>query len=158
MTTRTTRTGHEGALHGAPDAGNESMPEVTVYDAHVRRGDNFWLVHVPGVDRTTQARTLREVAPMARDLVAVMTDLEPATIEIAVVLEVPPNAAAHWQQATDLRARAAQLQTQGAAEARAAARTLRDLGLTVRDIGAVLQVSHQRADQLLRTNTTEDPA
>lgn len=120
------------------------------YHAQVRRGDTFWLIHVPEVDRTTQARTLREVEPMARDLVAVMDELDPATVELVVSVEVPEEAAAHWRQSANLHTQAAELRSRAAAEAGAAARTLRAAGLTVRDIGAVLEVSHQRADQLLK--------
>jgi hypothetical protein len=37
------------------------------------RDGRFWLIHVPEIDRHTQARHLREIDTMARDLVAVMT-------------------------------------------------------------------------------------
>jgi len=120
------------------------------YRAEVRRGDSWWLVHVPEIDRTTQARNLREVEAMARDLVAVMTDIDPAAIEVEVDVQLPEGAAAHWARAADLHSEAAELRSQAAGEAGAAARELRQLGLTVRDIGYLLQVSYQRADQLLR--------
>lgn len=119
------------------------------YTANVRRGETSWLVYVPEVDRTTHARSLREVESMARDLVAVMTD-DPADVELEVVLEVPEAAAAHWRQSAELHAQAADLRARAAAEAGEAALTLHNLGLTVRDIGAALNISHQRADQLLR--------
>lgn len=123
-----------------------------MYSVNVRRGDRYWLVEVPAVGRTTQARSLREVEPMARDLIMVMSDgdLDPADVELEVTVEVPATAAAHWRQSAELHAESARLRAQAAAEAGAAARHLRQLGLTVRDIGAVLDVSHQRADQLLR--------
>lgn len=127
------------------------MEEVTArYRAEVRRGDRWWLVYVPEIDRTTQARNLREVEPMARDLIAVMTDVDPATIDLEVDLQLPEGAAAHWRKAADLHAEAGKLRSQAAGEAGAAARELRQLGLTVRDIGQLLQVSHQRAAQLLK--------
>lgn len=121
-----------------------------MYSVDVRRGDRYWLVEVSAVGRTTQARSLREVGPMARDLIAVMTDADPADVELEVNVAVPEGAAAHWRQSAELHAEAARLRAQAAAEAGAAARHLRELGLTVRDIGAVLDVSYQRADQLLR--------
>lgn len=128
-----------------------------MYTVNVRRGDTYWLVHVPAVNRTTQARSLREVEAMARDLIVVMSDgVDPADVELEVAVEVPKLAADHWRQAATLHAQAADLRTQAAAEAGAAARALRSLGLTVRDIGSVLDVSHQRADQLLRQGATQD--
>ena len=125
---------------------------MNVYSVNVRRGDRYWLVEVPAIGRTTQARNLREVEPMARDLIAVMTDAEidPADVELEVNVAVPEEAAVHWRQSAELHAESARLRAQAAAEAGAAARHLRQLGLTVRDIGAVLDVSYQRADQLLR--------
>jgi predicted RNase H-like HicB family nuclease len=42
------------------------------------REDKYWLVHIPELDQYTQARTLAEVEPMARDL-------------ISLVLEVPAD-------------------------------------------------------------------
>lgn len=45
---------------------------------------------VPELERTTQARNLREVEPMARDLIAVLTDdADPASVDLEVVVEVP---------------------------------------------------------------------
>lgn len=126
-----------------------------MYTVNVRRGETYWLVHVPEVDRTTQARSLREVEPMARDLIAVMDDLDPAAVQLEVVVEVPEVASEHWQRSAELHAQAADLRARAAAEAGAAARALRGLGLTVRDIGGVLDVSYQRADQLLRQGIEE---
>lgn len=131
---------------------------MSVYTVNVRRGDTFWLVEVLEVDRTTQARSLREVEPMARDLVVVMTDVDPASVQLEVVVDVPEVAAAHWQQSAELHAQAAELRAQASAEAGVAARELRSLGLTVRDIGAVLEVSYQRADQLLRQGISQESA
>jgi hypothetical protein len=52
------------------------------YTARVERGERFWLVTVPEIQRTTQARTLREVEPMARDLIAVMEQIDPKSFEL----------------------------------------------------------------------------
>ena len=45
------------------------------YRAVVTRDGGFWSVRVPEISRTTQARTLAEIEPMARDLIAVMEDI-----------------------------------------------------------------------------------
>ena len=45
------------------------------YRAEVARDGGFWSVRVPEIGRTTQARTLAEIEPMARDLIAVMEDV-----------------------------------------------------------------------------------
>ncbi|MDO5697970.1 MAG: hypothetical protein Q4G51_08340 [Dermatophilus congolensis] len=42
---------------------------------------------MPQIDRCTQARSLREVETMARDLVAVMTEAEPDSFELSVLID-----------------------------------------------------------------------
>jgi hypothetical protein len=56
---------------------------------------------------------------------------------------------AHVRTAARLREEAHRANREAAAESRAAARVLREAGLSVRDVGTVLGVSHQRAHQLL---------
>jgi hypothetical protein len=124
--------------------------EVTAtYTARVERGEQFWLVTVPEIGRTTQARTLREVEPMARDLIAVMEQVMPDSFHLVTDVVFPESPKMHWERAAHLRKAAAATQLQAAAEARAAARELAAMGLTVRDIGTVIGVSFQRAQQML---------
>lgn len=59
---------------------------VTTYHVRVERGDRYWLVHVVELDRWTQARTLREVEPMARDLVATMAGATPDSFALTFAL------------------------------------------------------------------------
>lgn len=47
-----------------------------IYHANATRDDRFRLVHVPEVDRHTQARTVDEIEVMARDLIAIMTGVD----------------------------------------------------------------------------------
>lgn len=122
---------------------------TATYHARVERGEQLWLVTVPEIGRTTQARSLREVEPMARDLIAVMEQVVPDSFHLVTDVVFPSSAKAHWERAADLRAAAAATQAEAAAEARAAARELAAMGLTVRDIGVVLGVSFQRAQQML---------
>jgi hypothetical protein len=48
------------------------VAEVKTYRVDVERDGRFWLIHVPAVERWTQARNVREIEPMARDLIAIM--------------------------------------------------------------------------------------
>lgn len=119
------------------------------FDVQVRRGDRFWLVDVPAIGHVTQARHLREVDTMARDLISLTLDVEPESMDLDVVIEQPPAVAAHLRRAAELRDQEAQARHEAAAELRAAARELRDAGLPLRDVGEVLGVSYQRAHQLV---------
>jgi hypothetical protein len=90
---------------------------------------------------------------MARDLIAVMEQVDPQSFELKPDIVFPSVAYAHWTRAAKLREESARAQTEAAEEARTAALALADLGLTVRDIGAMLGVSHQRAAQLITEGT-----
>lgn len=118
------------------------------YTVNVVRDEDAWHVHVVEIDRGTQARTVDEIDPMARDLIEIMTGETADTAELDVRIELPDG----------VRERLAEVQRQRDIEATAraaSARALRDaaLGLkgrsmSVREIGKVLGVSHQRASQL----------
>lgn len=123
--------------------------EVTTYRAQVSRDGKFWLVYIPEIDKYTQARNLGEVESMARDLIALWLEVEPATIAIHPEVELPAGVYEHLQWAEKYRAEAADSQAQAAKEYRLAAAELKSAGLTVRDIGKALRISHQRAQQLL---------
>jgi hypothetical protein len=138
----------------AGQTGERLVEMTTTYRAIASRGERFWLVRVHGLGATddglpTQARTLADVEPWARDLIATYLDLEPDSFAVDVEIELPERVQAHLHNANELRGRAAKAQSESADEYRAAARGLKALGLTVRDIGAALNVSHQRAQQLL---------
>jgi hypothetical protein len=121
---------------------------MTPYNVTAEREGKWWFVSVDGVG-ATQARNHREVAKMAKDLISVMREVPADSIELVVRFLVPDEARQHMERASQLRELAGRSQAEAAAEARAAARALSATGMTVRDIGAILGVSHQRAQQLL---------
>lgn len=122
---------------------------MTSYRVDVERDGKFWHVRVPAVNRSTQARTLREVEAMARDLIAIMDDVAPGSVGIDMHLALPPEVAAHLRRSAELREVSARAQAEAAAEVRRAAQQLHQDGLTLRDIGQALGVSYQRAHQLV---------
>lgn len=122
---------------------------VTTYHVRVERGDRYWLVHVVELDRWTQARTLRDVEPMARDLVATMADAAPDSFDLTTDIALPDEVTTHLKLAEQLREQSRQAQASAAAEVRQAARLLSEQGMSMRDVGAALGVSYQRAHQLI---------
>ena len=135
MTTTTTSTATTGSA---------------TYRVVVAREGKWWMVHVPDLDALTQARRLGEVESMARSLIALTLDGAPDTFAVAVGLEaVEDNRITerldrlHADQAA-----AAAADDKARAEIRALARDLAERGVTVRDIGTMLDVSFQRAQQL----------
>ncbi|MDQ2884247.1 MAG: hypothetical protein M3Y48_24690 [Actinomycetota bacterium] len=131
---------------------------MKTYDVHVERGDRYWLVHVPEIDRSTQARTLREVEDMARDLISIMSNVAPDSFEIEVDVAMPEAAAEHLARAEQLRTAAAQAQTDAATALRAAAVALKGSGIPLRDLGRLLGVSFQRAGQLTKGGRNAPPS
>jgi hypothetical protein len=122
---------------------------LKTYLAEVDRDGTQWRVRVPEVRRVTQARTLREVEPMARDLIAIMEDVPADSFGVKVRVSLPAEVLAELERSAELREQAARSQAEAARLARRAARRLRDQGLPLRDVGQVLGVSFQRAKQLI---------
>jgi hypothetical protein len=126
------------------------VEKMVTYRATVRQDGKFWLIQVPALGRATQARHLREVDAIARDLIAVVTGKSPKSISVEYQIKLPGTVKTHLRAARKLRARAAEAQAKATAEAQAAARELHRRGVPLRDIGAALGVSHQRAHQLVK--------
>lgn len=124
---------------------------MTTYTVRVTREGKWWMIHVPDLDGLTQARRLGEAEDMARSLIAITLDTEPDTFDLAVTID--PIEGLHVTERLDAlhaeRAQLAEIQAQVQADARALARDLAGKGLPVRDVGAVLGVSFQRAQQLI---------
>lgn len=120
------------------------------YTYNVTRDGRFWLIHVPELDRFTQARNLREVDEMVVDLISVITDLPTTSFDCQLgAIELPESVASHLDTAKQLREQAARSQHDAAEEARKAARELSEDGVPLRDIGRLMGVSYQRAHQLV---------
>jgi hypothetical protein len=132
------------------------------YRVTVTRDDRWWMVHVPelmghvtasgavNVGDVTQARRVSEIASQARDFICTVTDQAPSAFDMDITITV---------DSIDVTARAGQVASDRAAaerhaaaaqdEARALARELAKHGIAVRDVGEVLGVSFQRAQQLI---------
>jgi hypothetical protein len=121
---------------------------MSTYTALVSRNGKFWHVEVPEIDRVTQARNINEVDEMARDLIAIMAGVEPDSFQLDVRIQLPDTVRAHLSEVERARGAEAEARSHAAAELRAAAAELKNAGLSVRELGAVLGISYQRAGQL----------
>jgi len=110
----------------------------------------FWIIEIPTIDGITQARSVKEIDVMVRDLISIMTETEPDSFDINMQLLLPDDVAATLKRAGELRDIADNARKEAAIESRRAAKALRASGLTVRDIGAALGISFQRAHQLIK--------
>ncbi len=121
---------------------------MSTYTALVSRNGKFWHVEVPEIDRVTQARNISEVDDMARDLIAIMAGVEPDSFELDVRIQLPDSVRAHLSEVERARGVETEARSRAATELRAAAAELKNAGLSVRELGAVLGISYQRASQL----------
>lgn len=120
------------------------------YTSHAHRENGWWIVQNdqhPGA--ISQVRRLDRAAEVQREAIAFVAGVPAASIDVSVRADLAPVFADSLREATALRAEAQEKESR-ASELRAGiARALAADGLTVRDIGAVLGVSYQRAHQLL---------
>src|SRR3989304_9392859 len=124
---------------------------MTQYVVRARRFGNWWALDVEGVSGAhTQVRRIDQAEEMAREAIAGVLDIAPTAFEVVVAPEMPDPVRTIVEQATMARSQAAQAQDTAAQLTRDAARRLGREGLTVRDAGALLGVSHQRIAQLVR--------
>ncbi|BCB85176.1 HicB family toxin-antitoxin system [Phytohabitans suffuscus] len=126
---------------------------TTTYDVTVTREGKWWMVDIPALDGLTQARRLAEAGQMAREWIAVTTETPIDDIAVNVTVERVGDidVSAQLDEIHRQRERAAELEREALAHAAALAKALAAQDVPVRDIGAALGVSFQRAHQLVRT-------
>lgn len=123
----------------------------TIWVATAEPVNRYWHITVNGLGGATQARSAKEIDAMVRDFIEAKTDAPAESFDVQVKIQLPKEVRDLIAHAEQLRAIADQARKDAAAESRQAARVLKAEGLTVRDIGAALGVSHQRAQQLVKS-------
>ena len=128
------------------------------YTAVCERGGDWWVIQVDPAPRhhvVTQARRLGHIERAARDAIALLLDVAPDSFDVVLDIRLPGSVRQLIDRATELRREAA-LASEAAAQAMSeAARALLGGGLTMREAGQVLGLSHQRVLQLVhRTAAT----
>lgn len=129
------------------------------YTVMAERDDAWWAIRVvelPGV--FSQVRRLDRVEAMARDAIAMLLDAPEDSFDILVREVLSDEAQVVVTAAIEARAEALNRQEQASATSREAVRTLTRLGLPQRDIGRLLELSHQRVGQLVSSTPSRAPA
>ncbi|NMM88444.1 hypothetical protein B2J88_29530 [Rhodococcus sp. SRB_17] len=114
------------------------------------------MIEVPALrdDGLTQARRLGEAELMARELIAVSTGKPLADISVTAHIKLNPEGsdlAERAHQISQERERAAQAEAAAVESARELAHEMAAASVPVRDIGQLLNVSFQRASQLVNS-------
>jgi predicted RNase H-like HicB family nuclease len=113
--------------------------------------EDAWNVHIKGIDGCqTYGRSLRQAHHRIREALAVWLDQDPGSFTIRDQLPAELTAvAASVSRARGAAERAGVKAQQQTAEA---AKALTELGLSRRDAGELLGLSHQRVQQLLEAS------
>lgn len=132
------------------------------YKVTVTRDDKWWIITVPELDgyvtasgainrgTTTQARRVSEISSQARDFICTVTDKAPSEVGMNITVTVDGiDVTGRASKVASDRELAEQHAAAAQAEARELARDLAAHGVAVRDVGEVLGVSFQRAQQLI---------
>jgi hypothetical protein len=126
------------------------VARVKAYHAEVTRDGKFWLIRVPELNRSTQARRYKDVQAMAGDLIEIMTGLDADEYDLHIQVQLPSEVQDHLARAEVLRAEAKRKNSEAAKESRAAVRELLAQGLSQREAGELLGMSFQRINQLVK--------
>lgn len=123
------------------------------YTAQCRRVGDWWAINVLDVPRVhTQARRLDQVETMARDAIALLLDVPEGSFDVVVKPILPRPLQVEVQRVRRLREKAVSVQREATSASADAVLDLAAKGhLSVRDIGRILGISHQRVDQIART-------
>jgi hypothetical protein len=123
-----------------------------VYTVVCERTGDWWVVQAePAPNRRviTQVRRLGKVEPMARDAIALLLEVAQDSFDLAIDLRLPVPIRQLLDRAAELR-KEAMLASEAAGRAMAdAAGALLGSGLTMREAGQVLGLSHQRVLQIV---------
>ncbi|QMU97860.1 HicB family toxin-antitoxin system [Microbacterium esteraromaticum] len=125
---------------------------MTQYEVTISREGKWWMVAIPEIDGLTQARSIKEAHEMAREYIAVTLDVPIDSFEIHVTAERIGTIEHVTQVLEDIkieRAEAERLEREANERARNLAKDLAAQEVTLRDIGELMEVSHQRAHQLV---------
>ena len=124
------------------------------YTARARRSGAWWAIDVPDLPGVySQARRLDRVDSMARNAIALFLDVDPASLDIRVEMNLPSDLRRDVDAVGRLRAEADRLQVESSGAMRRLTHELLGRGLSVRDAAAILGISHQRVSQLVRAES-----
>lgn len=122
---------------------------VETYRVRARRSGGWWAIDAPDLPGLhTQTRRIDQVEAMARDAVALLLDIDPDSFAVTVDLELPEAWARVVADARRARVEADTAEKTAQATVRGAVQALLGAGLSMRDVGAIMGVSHQRVAQL----------
>jgi hypothetical protein len=123
---------------------------MTAFTVTAERGTRWWVlqcVEYPGA--ISEVARLDQAEASIREAIAFVAGVPEDSFEVHVQPVLPDSIREHIATAERLREESREANRGAAEEVRAAARALQAQGLSLRDVGTVLEVSYQRAHQLV---------
>jgi len=123
------------------------------YDIRVYRDGRWWMIEIPELDGLTQTRRVADITKEATDYIALAIGMAPSQVAVKVTgLKVGTvDVLARGRELEELTTKVRELEAKRSVEAVSIAKDLADADVPVRDIGEVLHVSYQRANQLVNS-------
>jgi predicted RNase H-like HicB family nuclease len=107
-----------------------------------------WIVHVAEEPRAhTYGRSLRQARSRIKEVIDIWWD-DPHRFVWTEEIQLPTPAQHSWESAREARQQLQEAQVEYEKATRVAVEQLRDAGLPLRDIGDLLNLSHQRIAQI----------
>jgi len=120
------------------------------YTARCVREGGWWIVTIDELDGVfTHARRVDQVEGLARDAIALWLEAEPSSFDVVVDVEIFGQARSALDEAREARREAEHAKAQAALTTTTAVVELFRGGLPLRDVGALVGISHQRVAQIL---------
>ncbi|MDY5145299.1 hypothetical protein ACRQF6_08865 [Actinotignum sp. GS-2025f] len=121
-----------------------------VFKVRAERSGKQWHLECHAVDHVSECPKLDQAEEVIRHAIASQTGLAADSFDTSIDVILPEGFDIRIAETYRLRHEAEELTRQAAAQTRSIALDLKENGLTLRDIGAILGVSYQRAGQLTK--------
>ena len=127
------------------------MSKIKIYEYDITQEDGLWIIHIPELDLVTQAEHLRDTDRLATSIISLHLNVSPKNINVrrSNIIGLPNGAAEAVSEAVEARGRWNAAQEIATEVTLKAVHRLRDCGISLRDTGYLLGLSHQRVAQLL---------
>lgn len=121
---------------------------MKTYQVTAERTGKWWVLQAEAAPGAISQVSRLDQADQIIEAISFVTGEPESEIDINVTPVLSPEVLHHLAEVKRLRELSKRANTQAAEQARAAARALKEADITVRDIGQIMSVSHQRAAQL----------
>ena len=126
----------------------KAKPDAREIAATATRKGNHWLVDLPEINQGTQTENLRNANRIAHALAVEKLGVAADEVTVKLSITMPADAAEKWEQAKAQEKEAREAATRAAQLSRQAVHELKAQGCTYQDIGDLLGITPQRAQQL----------